>query len=86
MIMILSVDTGRSGCFFNFALTSDLPNVLDFFKLRQGLGMCSSSSGLGLMILLSFFVSRSGVYSVTKKVSYEQGLLCFSFMTLHLCA
>ena len=35
MIMILSVDLGRSGCFFNFALTSDLANVLDFLGLGK---------------------------------------------------
>ena len=62
---------------FSWARTSVFPRVLFFFKLTQGIGTCGSSSGLGARIFFSVFTFKSGVYSVTRNVSYLHGSFAF---------
>ena len=85
IVIVMGVlDLFDSFWFFSLALTRVLPSVFVFFRLRHGLGICSSSSGLGFSICRSSFISRSGVYSVTRKVSNKQGSLFFCSSTFDL--
>lgn len=63
------VDIGGFGYCLSFALTSILDRFLALLRQRHGLGTLSFSCGFGLMICLSFFVLRFGVYSILRKVS-----------------
>ena len=59
-----------SGQCLSFALTKRCLRFLLLFRLKHGLGTCSSSFGRGCIVDLSFLMSRSSVYSRTKNVSY----------------
>ena len=72
-MVIGSTDCIRSSTFLSLALTSFLLSVLLFLRLRQGAGMYSTSSWVGFMVFFIFLTFRSGVYSVTRNVSYLQG-------------
>lgn len=74
-IIIEVFDLGGSGQFFSLLLTSSLLRFLGIVILRQGFGMWISSSGVGFKLVLMEFRSRSGVYSITRNVSYGQGSL-----------
>ncbi len=74
MIICVS-DVGGSMQFLSLALTNLFLSVLVFFRLKHGFGMRSVVSLSGLSTSLMAFKSRSGVYSITKKVSYGHVVL-----------
>ncbi len=63
--------------FFSLAFTRVLPIVFCFFRLRHGVGTCSISVSVGFNVFLNCVMFVSGVYSITKKVSYGQSDLGF---------
>ncbi len=83
VIITFSVDSCGSLHSLSLALTSVLPMDLFFFRLRQGLGMESSSVVVGFKIDCICPTSMSGVYCSTRKVSYGQG--AFFVILMKLC-
>ena len=84
MVMFV-VDLGGSAQFFSFALTRVCLRFFDLLRLKQGLGTYSSSSGCGSMIDLSLLTSKSGVYSITRNVSYSDCFFVDVFSIFSLC-
>ena len=76
MMVMGVVDVGFFSNPFSLAWTSFLARLFAFLRQTHGLGTSPSSVGVGFIICLSFWMSRSGVYSVLKNVSY---LICFPF-------
>ena len=69
-IVIHLSDCGGSVQFFSLALTIVCLMFLALFRLRHGLGTCSSSCGCGFIIDFRCLMSRSGVYCNVRNVSY----------------
>ena len=78
-MVMTSEDSGTSAQSLSLALTSLEARFLAFFRDRHGLGM--SSSGSGLIIDLIWAGLRSGVYVITRKVSYGLGSGSFSLIS-----
>ena len=70
MMVMGVVDVGVFSNPFSLAWTSFLARLFAFLRQTHGLGTSPSSVGVGFIICLSFWMSRSGVYSVLKNVSY----------------